>query len=224
LLLVTETGWDVGVVSVVVTGFAAVVVEPRMLVIVFVELVRIVVAEGLTIEVGVVDPVALAMELTRVEGATAEITELSVPETELKGAVAVFTTGKDDTAAVSESTVAGMELTVVVTEFRTGAVIALVSESNAEGSVATVPVIVLTAGSDVSVFRVAGTLAVIEPTTGGEVTVFVTLSSIAGTVPTTLSTVEPTTEVGVVRRVPRTGVDVVVAAMAVVADAGSAIA
>lgn len=199
---------------------------------VLVEVVRSVVTEGLAIEVGAVDPVTAAMELTRVEGETAEVTELNVPVKELTGAVTVFTTGKDDTTAVRESTVAGMELTAVVTEFRIGDVSALVIGSKPGGSAVTVPVIELTTGNDVSVFvtvlRVAGTLAVIAPTTGTVLTVFVKLSSVAGTVPTTLLTVEFTTEVGAVRSVLTTGVVVVVVATAVVVAvfvvAGSTIA
>src|ERR1041385_2814544 len=165
-----------------------------MFVIVLVVVVRTAVTEGLTVVVSAGDPVTLVMELASVEGARVEVTELSVPDNALTGAVTVLTAGKDETAVVSESTVAGIELMVAVTEFRTGDVTALVIGSNAEGSVAMVPVIEFTTGSDITVFvkvlSVAGTLAVIELTTGNEFTVFVRLSSVVGTVPTTPLTVE----------------------------------
>lgn len=213
---------------VAVTGFDVVVVEPRMLVIVLVEDARSVLAEELALEVGAVVPVRPAIELTSDEGAIAEVTELSVPVTELTGAVTVFKTGNDDTVVVSESTVAGIELTVEVTEFTTGVVTAVVIGSNTDGSAATVPVSELTTGSDATVFvkvlSVAGRVVVIELTTGNELTVFVKLSSVVGTVPATLLTVELSVELGVARRTASTGVDVVVVAVEVtevIAGAGS---
>jgi hypothetical protein len=191
--------------------------------------VRIVVKEGLTFGVVAVDPVTLAIEFPSAKGATTGATEFTVPDNRLTGAVTVFTTGNDDRVVVSEPTVAGMELTVEVTEVRTGDVTPLVTESKVDGSVATAPVIELMIGSDVtvvvSVLSVVGRLAaMIELTTGRVLTVFVKLSSGAGTVPTTLFAVELTTDVGLVRRVPTTGVDAVAVATAGVADAGSTIA
>src|ERR1041385_9181209 len=107
-MLVTETGCGVGaVIAVVVIGFAAVVVEPSMLVMVLVEVNRIVFAEEPMLEVGVVVPVTPAIELTSDEGATAEVTEFRVPDNELRGAVTVFTTGKAETVVVSEHSVNG---------------------------------------------------------------------------------------------------------------------
>jgi hypothetical protein len=196
---------------------------------VLVEVVRIVVNEGLTFGVVAVDPVTLAIKFASAKGATAGATEFTVPDNRLAGAATVFATGNDDKAVVSEPTVAGMELMVEVTEVRAGDVTPLVIGSKVVGSVTTVPVIELTIGSDVtvvvSVLSVVGTLAaVIELTTGRVLTVFVKLSSAAGTVPTTLFTVELRTDVGLVRRLPTTGVDAVAVATVGVADAGSTIA
>src|ERR1041385_2865352 len=173
-----------------------------MLVIVLVVVATSVGAEVLNVEDSMEAPVTLAMELTSVEGARVEVAEFSVPANALTGAVTVFTTGKDETVVVSESTVTGTELMVAATEFRTGDVTALAIGSNAEGRVARVPVIEFTTGSDVTVLvnvlSVAGTLAVIELTTGNELTVFVRLSTVVGAVPTTVVMVEPTTDVGAV--------------------------
>ncbi|HEV2804196.1 MAG TPA: hypothetical protein VGW57_04605 [Chthoniobacterales bacterium] len=186
MLLVTETGCGVGTALVVaVTEFAPVVVEPRMPATVLVEVARSVFAEEVTLDVGTVVPVTLATELPGDEDARAEVTEFSVPETELTG----FTTGNADTAAVSESTVAGTELTVAVTGFRTGDVTAVVIGPKTEGRAATVPVRESATGNDVTVLvkvlRVVGTLAVIELTTGRDVTVLVKVLRVVGTLAVT---------------------------------------